>query len=156
VGAGSLTIDLDAAGDRVTLSRPRATNDKRQIGRAVSKASGRSDHGTSVGEGQGHLPGLMRCRGTEAGRCDGHEEKQEQVPVAEGGSGHRRRRRRCSSRSPKAGRGAVEIVGSSRPFSVCDVTDGCTSVRFILIVGFGRALILAQTQWALLGLVGLG
>ena len=47
----------------------------------------------------------MRCRGAEAGRRDGHEEEQEQVPVAEGGSGHRRRGRRRSSRSPKAGRG---------------------------------------------------
>jgi len=79
----------------------------------------------------------MRCRGAEAGRRDGHEEKQEQVPVAEGGSGHRRRGRRCSSRSPKAGRG-VELVGSSRPFSF-----GVFALRFGLVfsewaVGFGR------------------
>jgi hypothetical protein len=97
VGAESLTIDLDAASDRVALSRSRATKHMSQIGRAVSKASGRSDHGTRGGLGQVHLPGLMRCRGAEAGRRDGHEEKQEKLPVA-GRSDHRRHGRRCSRR----------------------------------------------------------
>jgi hypothetical protein len=157
VGTGSLTIDLDAAGDRVPLSRSRATNHKSQIGRAVSKASSRSDHGTSEGEGAGtptRLDALPRCRGRPTRRPRGG------TGAGAGGRGRKRPSSPWSSllvtvAQGRKGSSRVELVGSSRPFFSCGWlrfgSVGCSrsglwSRRRRVMGSFW-----AQTQWALFG-----
>ena len=96
-GERALTVDLDVAGDGVSLDESAPTRRGERVGQI--QPPDRSDRGGKTSGNEGHLPGLVRRRGAEACRKDDGEDEEGAEGAHHRRGGGRRRHRRASTRA---------------------------------------------------------